>query len=686
MGAATIRLKQHTYDWSRWDEAYDYLENQNYSFILKNLNNERLTQLHITGVAFYDLAGQRLTFIDASNLSFGETWVEAEVRTFDRVAHMVQTQNLESCEGFVNVNGVSMIVSVNKVYDSERQMPARGLLIMASALDFQFKERARNISRLNFSFLPMSVFNITYADKVQDKDFKILKSAEEIRLYSQVNDIFGEPAFCIELQRKREIAEFGEQISNKNFGLMLSLCIIVLLAGVTMLSFMYRRFLRKEMHYRATHDSLTGLPNVDLFLKKLPEIISTVQYMESSLGILYIDVDNFKSINDCYGYKQGDAVLREIATRLRALISTDDVARSSVDNFLVAITGLNQDFVVEQAQKLQEDLNRPFAVEGNNLHISTSIGVAYLTDDCQDGLLLVHRAELAMYGAKQQGGNGIAFYDQSMDDAASGKKRIETALYEAVENNAFSVQYQPKIDVSRNDVAGCEALVRWQLSDGKWVPPNVFIPVAEEIGLVSQIDMFVLRSACRQVNAWEKDGIGAVPIAVNMSVRSILSEGFADQVIGILEAEGTPSSLIDIEITETCFMSDMETAFSAISRLHEAGIRIALDDFGTGYSSLQYLSAMPISFLKVDRQFVDDIFSGKHTAQPLVKSIIALATNLGMHTICEGVEDKNQLAFLVGNGAHIIQGYIFSKPLQAENCCEYLRNRKARIAEVMQVS
>ena len=299
-------------------------------------------------------------------------------------------------------------------------------------------------------------------------------------------------------------------------------------------------------------------------------------------------------------------------------------------------------------------------------------------------MYFINCAELAMLDVKRQGGNNILIYDEKITKLAINKKQIEIDLYEAVENNSLIVHFQPKVDTRKKDVVGCEALVRFQAKNGKWISPADFIPIAEETGLVTSIDMFVLRIACRQVLAWEKDGIGAFPIAVNMSVRSILSEGFADQVIGILNEEGTPPSLIDIEITETSFMSDMETAFSAISRLHEAGIHVAIDDFGTGYSSLQYLSAMPISFLKIDRKFVNDIFSGKLTAQPLIKSIISLAASLGMQTICEGVEDKSQLAFLMGNAAYVIQGYLFSKPLSAVECEEYLRDRKARIAAVMQ--
>lgn len=441
-----------------------------------------------------------------------------------------------------------------------------------------------------------------------------------------------------------------------------------------------------KAEYRAKHDKLTDLPNIVFLLEQLPEIVSKAKKQHLCVGLLHLNLDEFKVVNNCYGYQQGDAILIEIAKRLRDLEHVQYLARSSTDNFRVILTAKNQDLLISQANYVLSAMEEPFAVLDNALHISVSIGMAVLDADCDQEIDLIHCAELAMFDAKKHDGNTISLYNESMKISALDRKKVEDALFKAVENNEFTVFYQPKVDISKNDVVGCEALVRWQGSDGKWISPTVFIPVAEETGLVSRIDMFVLRSACRQVCEWQKDGSGAVPISVNMSVRSILSEGFADHVLRILKEEGTPPSFIDIEITESSFMSDMNTAFKAISRLHDAGLHVELDDFGTGYSSLQYLSAMPISVLKIDKKFVDDIYSGKETAQPLVKSIISLADSLGMLTVSEGVEDKNQLAFLVSNGAHVIQGYLFSKPLSADDCGEFLRNRKARIASVMQTA
>ncbi|MCR4667502.1 MAG: bifunctional diguanylate cyclase/phosphodiesterase, partial [Desulfovibrio sp.] len=436
--------------------------------------------------------------------------------------------------------------------------------------------------------------------------------------------------------------------------------------------------------YRVKHDLLTDLPNTFYLAEQLPEIIKMAKREKVTVGLLYIGFDNFKSVNNCYGHKHGDAVLCTITERLRDLSEPRYLARSNGDTFQVVLTGQNKESIISQANYIFATMGEPFTVQGNMLYIGASMGLAFIDGDDDSTMNLLHYAELAMFDAKSHGGNSLSLYEESMRASAYDKTQLENALHNAVEHNEFTVFYQPKIDISKKDVAGCEALVRWRKNDGKWVSPATFIPLAEETGLVTCIDMFVLRTACRQVLVWKNAGLGVVPVAVNMSVHSILSAGFADKVIHILEEEGTPSSLIDIEITETSFMSDMSRAFEVISRLHEAGIRIALDDFGTGYSSLQYLSAMPISFLKIDRKFVDDIFSGKVTAQPLVRSIISLAENLRMHVISEGVEKKEQLRFLADNGADIIQGYIFSKPLSSDDCEMYLRDREARIATVLE--
>ena len=685
LGAATIRLKHHVYDWAVFDEAYDYVQGKDKRLVDRSFSQEKLMQMHFTGAGVYSIDGNRLAFVDGSNLSLGEKELEKEKQIFDRIAKMIQSRDSDTQEGFINVHGVGMIVAAHKIYDSVKKNPFNGYLIMGIALGSRFKEEAQKVSGLRFSIVPLDRYAMADGRTIKD-NLKSSETPDVIRVYSVVYDIFGQPAFCIELEKPRTIAAFGRELSRKNFALMLVLCILVLCAGLVLLHLTQKRITRKEMDYRARHDSLTGLPNERCFEERLSEIMKDARHDGISLGVLDIDIDNFKSINDCFGYKQGDILLQNMANRIRRLISAGSAARFGADNFVAAVTAKDTNTLMADIKKIHAALHEPFEVNGSPLHMGVRMGIAFLNDDSINAVTLVHHAEQAMFEAKKQGGNTLAVFNESMHRNAIERKNLEIALRDAVEKNALTVYYQPKVDIEKNDVAGCEALIRWRTSDGKWVPPPAFIPIAEENGLVTRIDMFVLRSACRQALEWQKDGTGAVPIAVNMSVLSILSDGFADEVTRILKEEGTPPSLIDIEITESCFMSDMKKALSAFSRLHDSGIHIALDDFGTGYSSLQYLSAMPISILKIDKKFVDDIFSGKETAQTLVKSIISLAGGLGLQTVSEGVEDKDQLAFLVRNGAHIIQGYLFSKPLSAEDCGAFLRNRKVRIAEVMKAA
>ncbi len=678
-------LNHHVFDWAVLNNSYYYIQNNDKSYIDESFTESKINEMHFTGAAYYDNNGTRLSFIDGSKLEYGDDWTEYEARAFDRIVKFVREKGSESFDGFVNVEGVAMAVAVHKVFDSRKEKSSNGYLIMSSAIDWHFREWAQKISGLDFSILPLARYEMADGTAVKDGR-KVIETDGVILAYSVINDVFGKPAFCLELRKPRSIAEFGKEMSHKNFLLMLILCVLVLCVGLIIIHFAHQHGIRLEMNFRLKHDALTWLPNLKCFLERLPAIMKEASRNGDCLAVVYLNTKNFKSVNDSYGYSQGDEVLKEIASRLRTLEAPERVARSSADRFLVAISDARQDAVKKRAQKILEALQKPFNVKGNALFLSICMGLAFLPEECENETDFVHYAELAMHNAHKNGGNSISFFDELMKTEAFEKKQIEIDLRNAIEQRALTVYYQPKVDIAENDVAGCEALVRWQTENGQWVPPPVFIPVAEEAGLVTQIDMFVLRTACRQALQWQKDGSGAVPVSVNMSVRSILSDGFADAVLRILEEEGAPSSLIDIEITESCFMSDMETAFKAISRLHEAGLHVELDDFGTGYSSLQYLSAMPISILKIDKQFVDDIFSGKEAAQPLVKSIISLAVSLGMHTVSEGVEDRKQLDFLASNGAHIIQGYLFSKPLSASDCGEFLRNRKVRIEAVMKAA
>ncbi|MBO4369100.1 MAG: bifunctional diguanylate cyclase/phosphodiesterase, partial [Desulfovibrio sp.] len=623
-------------------------------------------------------------FINGSDDQYTEDWFNEEKSIFLRLVEQVKKEKRESQVGYINVQGEALLVAIHKIYDVEKKNPSNGFLVMSTALDKRFIDSTANITHLDISILPIAVYSTisSLASNTLNDDCKILTSVDDLFVYTTVTDIFNTPSFCIELRRERTIAAFGEEISRKNFIAMLILSFCILLAGLALLYFAQRRFMQEEIAYRSTHDPLTNLPNMLFFKQNFPLFLKQAQRKKAAFGFIFIDIDRFKSVNDSYGMKEGDLVLCDIASRVRKEAAADMAFRFGADKFALASIAKDKNHIEKQAIAVRSALNEPFLLTSGSMRITASIGLSFSPHHGNNANAIMHAAELAMYKAKENGGNSITVYTPGLDEEASSKKRLETALYKTIEDNAFFVNYQPKIDIRKKRVVGCEALIRWQ-QDGRWIPPSTFIPFAEEIGLVTKIDMFVLRTACKQIVQWQKEGIEAVPIAVNMSVKGILLNDFVEQVQSIMQEEGVPSSLIDLEITETSLITDPERAFFAIARLHDAGIRIALDDFGTGYSSLSYLSRLPISFLKVDKKFVDAIFSGREADKTLISAIFSLAENLSMLTISEGVETKDQLDFLANHGAAIIQGYLFSKPLFADACTEYLRNQKTIIEQVM---
>ncbi len=678
---AMISSRRHTFDWAVFDDTYNFIKYKDNRLISRGLNRMKMDKMNFIAAAIYDNEGKRLAFIDGSMLIYGEEWVDNEIQVFDRIIDIAVLNDIESIENFIYVKDVAQIFSIHKVYNSCKEGPSNGYIIMSIPIDKKFREQVYRTSGLEFSILSFDVYNkINNIDTKNNIEF--VEFNDELHIYSVFEDFFNNPSFCIKIQKQRNIAAFGREISHKNFLLMLFLCISLFCTGFILLYLAQRRFFQYEIDYQNKHDNLTKLPNDLFFREKVSKCIKFIERWKTKLGVAFINVDNFRSINNCYGYSYGDIVLCEIANRLTQLAGKEYIARASSDNFLVLIIANSNKIIYKKTQRILSLLNKPFIINSDSIPVRVSIGIDFFKHPC-DSISIIHNAELAKFNAKKRGGNTISVFNKKMKTAAFDKKMLEVALHEAVEKNFFTIHYQPKVDITKQEVVGCEALVRWQNSDGTLLPPTLFIPIAEKCGLITDIDMFVLRCACRQVVQWSHDGTGDVPVAVNMSVHSILSADFAERVIRVLEEEKTPPSLIDIEITESSFMSNMDKALAAISKLHDAGIHIALDDFGTGYSSLQYLSAMPISFLKIDKKFIDDIFSDKATAQPLVKSIISLATSLHMHTISEGVENINQLKFLAANGAHIIQGYLFSKPLNAIDCAHFLRHSKEHIQTIM---
>lgn len=427
-----------------------------------------------------------------------------------------------------------------------------------------------------------------------------------------------------------------------------------------------RKKSRERIDFLAHHDSLTELPNRTLLNDRLDMAINTARRRKEKIGILFIDLDRFKNINDSLGHAAGDQILRQTAERLSAAVRTDDtVARLGGDEFVVLLPRVRDErSLAEVATKLRDELGVPFMLEDMPLHLSPSIGIAVYPDDGDNPDTLIKNADAAMYLAKEKGRNNYQFYTPLLNVRTLDRLKLEFDLRSAVEQKQFELHYQPQITAGSKKLYGAEALVRWRHPERGLVPPNHFIPLAEETGLITRIGAWVIEEAARQVSNWHQAGHTDLVISVNISALQFHQADFLAQVQTQLAEAGTQPSSLELELTESMLMGDMEVSIQVLQAFRDLGYRIAIDDFGTGFSCLNYLRRLPVNILKIDQSFVRDMQSDK-ASLAIVSSIIKLAQSLGMETIAEGVETAEEAALLVSQGCRLMQGYYYSKPLPA---------------------
>lgn len=425
-----------------------------------------------------------------------------------------------------------------------------------------------------------------------------------------------------------------------------------------------RKKSRERLDFLAHHDSLTELPNRALLNDRLDMAINMAKRRNEKVGLLFIDLDRFKNVNDSLGHTAGDQILRQTAQRLSDAIRTGDtVARLGGDEFVVLLPRLRDErSVADVAIKLREELLQPYLVENMPLHLSPSIGIAIYPDDGDNASTLIKNADAAMYLAKEKGRNNYQFYTPVLNARTLDRLKLEYDLRSALEQGQFELHYQPQIVAGTKTLYGAEALVRWRHPERGLVPPNHFIPLAEEIGLIIQLGAWVIAEAARQVNIWHQAGFVDLVVSVNISALQFHQAGFLAEVQELLEKAGTKPSSLELELTESMLMSDMEVSIQVLQAFRDLGYRIAIDDFGTGFSCLNYLRRLPANILKIDQSFVRDMQSDT-ASLAIVTSIINLAESLGMETIAEGVETAEEYALLASQGCRLMQGYHFSKPL-----------------------
>ena len=433
------------------------------------------------------------------------------------------------------------------------------------------------------------------------------------------------------------------------------------------------RAMALEMAHLAQHDFLTSLPNRLLLTERFAHAIKMAQRNRKQVGLMFIDLDNFKHINDSLGHAVGDQLLQSVANRLVECVrTTDTVCRQGGDEFVILLAEINQPQDAAQvAASLQAALDIPHLIDGNELHISLSVGISIFPDDGTRVDTLMQNADTAMYHAKASGRNNFQFFKAEMNTRAVHRQRIEFSLRRALKQDEFLLHYQPKIDLVTGAITGAEALIRWQDPDLGLVYPAQFIPIAEENGLIVPIGRWVLREACRQAQAWLDSGLPAVPVAVNISAVEFRHDSFLKWLALILKETGLAPRYLQLELTESILMHDAESSASVLEALKIMGVKLAIDDFGTGYSSLSYLKRFPIDTLKIDQSFVRDIVTDADDAT-IVAAVIGMGKNLKQRVIAEGVETHEQLAFLQARHCDEGQGFHFSHPVSAERFARLL--------------
>ncbi|MDT8387801.1 MAG: EAL domain-containing protein [Thiogranum sp.] len=432
---------------------------------------------------------------------------------------------------------------------------------------------------------------------------------------------------------------------------------------------------RNRLEHLATHDRLTGLPNRNLFFDRLQHGLDKAARHGEHLAILFVDLDNFKLINDSFGHQAGDLLLTRVANNLQACMRKQDtISRFGGDEFTVIAEDIREasdDIVAATAERILQEVAVSYDLGGRQATLSASVGIAFYPRDGKNGVTLLNCADAAMYRAKEIGKNNYQFFSAEMNTHAAERRALENELREGLARGELFLLYQPQVDLRSGRIIGVESLLRWQHPQRGLLLPDNFIPVAEASGLIVPIGDWVLRGVCEQIRAWSASGMRLLPVAVNLSPRQFRQQEIVSNIQNILLDNAVAASSLEFELTETCVMESPELATKVLQRLKDMGAGLSIDDFGTGYSSLQYLKRFPINKLKIDSHFITDLATDPED-QAIVSAIINMGHSLNLNVIAEGVETVQQMEFLRINGCDSVQGHYLNRPLSAQRTAELI--------------
>ncbi|WP_186278745.1 EAL domain-containing protein [Lysinibacillus sp. BW-2-10] len=434
----------------------------------------------------------------------------------------------------------------------------------------------------------------------------------------------------------------------------------------------------KVIEYMAYHDGLTDLPNRRKFNEELIRFVNIAKSTNESLGLMYLDLDRFKYINDSLGHSMGDKLLQHLAKRLSMTIRDSDfVARMGGDEFVVLLPNSNREQCLEVTENILDAFKNPFTIHSYEFHLTACIGLAIFPFDGEDANTLLKNADAALYRAKEQGKNKFSVYHSGMNLQSYRTFLMQNDLRNAIENEEFTLVYQPRIQLSSEQVVSAEAFIRWNHPKWGTISPNEFIPIAEESELIFEIDKWVLQTVCKQINSWDHLGFSPTRIAINFSAKHFLQQNFIEQIKKILHDSKIDPKRIEIEITETALLKNEDIVKHTLKQLKDMDIHVSLDDFGTGYSSMNYLRDFHFDTVKIDQSYIQDITLTQTNSHSIVESMISLGKKLNINVVAEGVETTEQLQRLLELQCDDVQGYIYSYPLSPQHFLHYLNSRNS---------
>ena len=492
----------------------------------------------------------------------------------------------------------------------------------------------------------------------------IIVVATALFFYAAENDFFE---WLVDYSREHEEWELDEVFVFLMLSAVAFLAILFRNAGYLKREMAHRRQAEKQIKKLAYYDSLTGLPKRELCEDRLKAYLSRDKRVGLKTAVIFLDLDNFKDVNDSYGHQLGDDLLVAVTKRLSSRLRGNDMlARFAGDEFVMIIESVkSSNDISVLSSKITSLMSTPFMIRGIEIHTSLSLGIAISPTDGVEVETLYHNADAAMYQAKLEGKGTYRFFSKALDRLAKNKLQLRNCLSKALERKEFTLLYQPLINISDGKIAGCEALIRWKSEEFGHVSPDIFIPIAEESGFISDIGRWVFREACTNNKSWQIKGHKPIIMSVNMSSRELINEHYVEDVMGVLKELELSTEYLELELTETSLMNNVEDSLNKLTRLDAMGVAIVLDDFGTGFSSLEHLRRFELKKIKVDRSFVRNI-PGNNGDVRMTKAIVYLGYCLGLKVTAEGIETKEQLEVLRETNCDTAQGYLFSKPVSEE--------------------